>query len=148
MIYPSDMSIFSDLEEKNCTYAVVVSHNTVIGVDGFNTKDYFILAFGSRDILRELGFRLNERRIMYRTMSKWEVGVFKSFASDMRLVMTCNEGKVYEQPEKSFKSIYDDLQKKAVKHTREGICFEERPFSLSKVQQKLAERLRQPKVRP
>jgi len=90
------MSVFSDLENKDCTYAVVVSHNTVLGVDGFNTKDYFILAFGDRDVLRNLGFRLNERRLMYKTMSKWEVDVFRSFASTMRLVMTCGEGKVYD----------------------------------------------------
>lgn len=127
--------IFSDLTENNITHAVVIAHGFVRGISGYNITDYFILAIGPRRILADLGFRLNKRRIMSRTMSEDEILSFRGISGDYKLVCASGDGKVYEQPNNSFKALYDS-QAKTTHTGREGVRIEKRPLPLSKLQYK------------
>lgn len=127
--------IFDQLKDNNITYAVVIAHNMNIHISGYSLKEYFMIAMGDRDKLRDLGFRLNNSKIMSRDMSNHEIESFRAISYRYKLACVCDSGKVYELPNSSFKTAYE-TEKKASKLARKRLDFKKRSLPVSEVQYK------------
>ncbi len=93
-------------------FAVVVANLTVKGNTGFHVNDYFIVADcpDKRSIVR-LGFYYSgKRRLFIKDMTPEEVKDFKLICNDFKLVISNEEGRVYETPKWSFKEYYQEAK--------------------------------------
>ena len=109
------MSIFETLESNFACYSVVVAYISVKGETGHHIKDYFIVAdHRSKRFLIENGFHYSGKKRLYmRDMSEQDIMDFKAISGDYRMVLSNNEGRVYEQKKWSFKEYYHAQKEEA-----------------------------------
>jgi len=102
------MTIFETLESNFSCYAVVVANVSVKGETGHHVKDYFIVAdHDNKRFLINNGFHwAGIHRIYTRDMTEQDIADFKAISGDFRMVLSNNEGRVYEQRKWSFKDFY------------------------------------------
>lgn len=109
------MSIFDQLQNSQSCYCVVVYFVFTKGVTQAQEKEYILLAKNTdkKKLINMDFYYLKKSTVWMRKLSQREIDLFKGISERYRLVLSNSDGRVYEQPKRSFKELYD-AQKEAV----------------------------------
>lgn len=116
-------TIFNNLKELNICHAVCVGFLAIPAIEGYNIKDYFIVAPISKKA-KKLGFYPPDKRdncLIY-PLSESEIAEFKALSPTYKLIISNKEGRVYELPDWSLKNNLDVQKEKIYTPGTVGYC--------------------------